>query len=117
MKEKWKQSEDRTAANFGRKTPGSGSGNEKLDILGEGIYEGLRFENKFTEKKSRSISLEELNKARNQALAMNSDWAFVLDFDFIVRGILLSENKFINIMEELDELRKEVEHLRELLSK
>jgi hypothetical protein len=105
--DKWKRSEEKTIKIYGRRTPGSGSMDSKLDVIGEGPYEGLRGENKFTEKKSRALKLEELEKARKQASIHGNDYFMLLDFNLENRYIVLPENDFINLMEELHERRRD----------
>lgn len=109
MVDDWERSEDRSAALYGRKTPGSGSLDIKLDIEGLGPYHGTRGENKFTSKESRSIKLAELRKAENQALQMGDYFFFILDFQLKHRYIMCSENYWIQIHEELAELRSKNE--------
>lgn len=69
MKTEAKRSEERGAAWFGDLVPFSGAkSNDKLDIVGTGIYLGKKIENKFTEKKSYSIKLASLLKQEKQGL-------------------------------------------------
>lgn len=107
----WEESEKKTARLYGRKVPGSGSFNEKMDVIGEGLYSSYRIENKATDAKSRSISLEELKKARNQAAQMGAgDFFFVIDFItksmYDERYVTVQERTWINLHEELNELRQ-----------
>lgn len=112
MMHKWEKSENLTAKIYGKKVPGSGSGESKLDIIGLGAFEGLRCENKFTEAKSRSIKLEaELLKAKRQALKHNCNWFFILDFDLEHRFAIVDESYFISLHSELEMLYNTVERL------
>lgn len=103
--EDWEKSEKKSCQLYGRKTPASGSKDSKLDIIGEGIYDGFRIENKFTQKKSRSVTLEELKKAFIQSIGHLCDWFFVLDFNLENRYVLMDESLFIRMQEEIAEHR------------
>lgn len=105
----WERSEKRSVDLYGRKTPGSGSLDEKLDLQGLNAYSGLMGENKFTSKESRSIKKEELRKAERQAYQMGCYFFFIVDFQLKYRYIMCSENYWIQIHEELEELRKSSE--------
>lgn len=107
MKKKWQLSEEKTIKIYGRKTPGSGSMHSKLDVIGEGMFEGLRGENKFTEKQSKSLKLEDLEKARKQALQHGDEYFFIIDFNLEKRFVCVPENYFINLHETISQLEDE----------
>lgn len=99
----WEASEAKSVKIYGKKVAGSGSGPfEKLDILGEGEYEGWRGENKCTDKASFSLKYESLKKGVRQAKLMHSRPFYIVDFyeKSEERFILLREQDFIQIMEE-----------------
>jgi hypothetical protein len=99
MIEPWEKSENKSAVIYGRKSPGSGGGPyEKLDIIGEGKFNGWRGENKFTSKESFSITTKTLDKLFKQALQMMSTGFLIIDFGK-KRYILLEENDFIDLVE------------------
>lgn len=107
--ENWEKSERISFKLYGIKTQASGSKDSKLDGIGKGIYEGKRWENKYTDKKSRSITLAELRKAFIQAMGHLSDWFFVLDFGLEHRYILIDEVLWIQMNEEIADLRESME--------
>lgn len=113
----WEISEKKTANNYGRKTPASGSKSSKLDIIGEGIYAGLRCENKFTEKSSRSISVFELEKTFKQAMQHLCEWFFLIDFSHKLRVVVVSESHFQGLYEVLDQQKTEIEELKAEIQK
>lgn len=95
-KKAWQNSEDDAAKIYGRKTAGSGSGNDKLDIVGEGEFSGFRIENKHTDANSFSISLTVINKAKSQAIAMGCN-AYILRIDLHgKKGIWIEETDFLS---------------------
>ena len=107
--EDWEASERESEKKYGRRIPGSGSGLNKLDIEGRGIYDGLLLENKFTTKKSRSISLSELLKAKRQAIQMGAaDWFMVVDFSRKSRFVLVEERLWQNMNETINQLMEEL---------
>lgn len=91
----WQKSEDDAAKIYGRKTAGSGSGTDKLDIIGEGEFSGFRIENKHTDANSFSLSLTVINKAKSQAIAMGCN-AYIIRIDLHGRkGIWIEESDFL----------------------
>lgn len=106
--ERHKKSEKECAEWFGKLQPMSGAlETSKGDVLGLGIYDQFILENKFTEKASRSIKIAELKKVKKEARTHVRDWLFRLDFNFVEKVIVMSEQTFRNTMEALDELREE----------
>lgn len=65
--EEHKRSELDGAEIYGKLTPLSGAGDSKLDILGLGVYDGIRIENKYTAGASNPLTFKVINKARRQA--------------------------------------------------
>lgn len=100
--ELWEKSENKSAKIYGRKVSASGSGPfQKLDILGQGNYEGWRGENKHTIKKSFSLTWDIVWKGMRQALQMNAKPFYVLDFEGRGRVVLIREEDWINLNERL----------------
>ena len=96
--ELWERSEQLTSRLYGKKTIASGSGSDKLDVKGKGIWSNWRVENKFTEKESYVLSLNTLLKMSRQALQMMSSAFLVLDFGGKHRYVILEEDDFINLV-------------------
>ena len=104
-------SEEKSARIYGRKQPASGSTPEaKMDIVGEGPYEGLLGENKATEKPSYSINYKKLIlKGRMLALQSRKKPFWILDlvsYGQAGRLVMCEETYWIKIHEELQDLRK-----------
>lgn len=100
MKYKWQESEELAAAIYGKKTSASGSGVDKLDIIGQGRFEGLLIENKFTENKSFTLSSHSLRKAKAQAAAMGKNFLMRIDFGDGRVYILQEETDFVDTYPE-----------------
>ncbi len=113
----WKQAEKHVAKLIGRKTPASGSKSSKLDVIGEGIYDGLRAEVKFTDKGSRSISIVELEKTFKQAMQNMCEWCFWIVFSTGLKVVVISEKHFIQHYELIDEQKAEIQKLQNEISK
>lgn len=98
MSENWQKSENIAAKIYGKKTPGSGSGDSKLDIIGLGDYQGFLIENKYTDKASLSLTQKMLAKAKAQAAAMGKiRHAIRVDFALEKRYIVIEEDLFIEL--------------------
>ena len=92
----WEKSELDAVKIYGRKVPASGSGpGEKLDIIGEGKFSGRRGENKYTDKKSYVLTLENLEKMIRQGNLMLCTPFFRIDFGRRKKFILIEEDEFI----------------------
>lgn len=103
---RWQRSEDLTAANFdGRLVPGSGAGEEKLDVvILSGPLKGTRIENKYTDKVTYSLTKKDLKKARKQAASMGSDHFMLIDIqdDLLnLRYVCIPETTFLGILDQI----------------
>lgn len=102
--EGWEKSEKLSAKIYGKKVSGSGSGPfEKLDIQGEGDFEGWRGENKFTIQKSFSLTWDILKKGMQQALQMGATPFYIIDYADRGRVVLIREEDFIRIMAAIND--------------
>lgn len=93
----WRQSEDLTASIYGARVPGSGSGVEKLDVQGAGVFKRFRIENKFTEQKGYRLTVEEVLDAKRKATAMGKEHFWVMDFNGM-RGVWMLEDSFLSLI-------------------
>lgn len=103
---RWQRSEDLTALNFdGRLVPGSGAGEEKLDVvILSGPLKGARIENKYTDKVTYSLTKKDLKKARNQAKDMGCDHFMLIDMqdDLLnLRYVCIPETTFLNLIAQI----------------
>ena len=78
--EEWRRSEETTAKYYGRLVGYSGARpTDKLDVAGEGKWEGYRFSNKWTGKGSISFKLADLEKDIKQAAMDGSQLIRIVD--------------------------------------
>jgi hypothetical protein len=114
-KKNWEKSEELSASIYGKKVAASGAGPfEKMDIEGQGIFEGWRGENKATEKDSYSFSIKVLSKAISQARQMGKKPFWIIDLvEHSRRFVVLQEQDFVDMANNLDAAYKELDLLEE----
>lgn len=92
----WERSEHE-AEYYGTRTPGSGSGINKMDIKGEGDFLGIFVENKHTEKNSFSVTADMIKKGIKQANQMGGRPVWRIDLgSHNIQLIIQLEKDFIN---------------------
>lgn len=96
-KYKWLESEE-DCAYYGKRVSMSGAGESKGDYVGEGYYEDLVIENKFTEKESYSLKVTTLEKAARDGRQYGKKFALRLDFNGRVY-MLQEEDQFRRVYE------------------
>jgi Holliday junction resolvase len=100
MEDEWKKCEQKSANIYGKKAPGSGGGPyEKLDIIGQGDWEGYRIEVKYTEKDSYSLNKKTLTKMEQQALQMNAKGFLIVQLKDR-RYVIMEENLFLGLRDD-----------------